>query len=266
MNPTKGYYSVIQYCPDPARLEAANIGVLLLCPEVGFVRARTAAANERVAKFFGRDSFDPARLLAAKRAIEHRVVVDHDSFRTPEDLIRFIKTRGNDIVLTPPRPMRVADPERDLEALFKELVGGRARREHKRPLLPALDAVFRQPSLQGRIQLNSTVRVPTIGRTLRVPYAYRNGVLNLVKPQRFVDQEETATSTAMRLAIEGDLLHKYPDQGEPRKLIVVPAFTSESHATSLRPRVDAVLTEYHVRVVHEEAIEAFAREVEEQAH
>jgi len=29
MNPTRGYYCIIQYCPDLGRLEAANIGVLL---------------------------------------------------------------------------------------------------------------------------------------------------------------------------------------------------------------------------------------------
>ena len=27
--PTTGYYSVIQFCPDRSRLEAANVGVLL---------------------------------------------------------------------------------------------------------------------------------------------------------------------------------------------------------------------------------------------
>jgi len=40
MSLTKGYYSIIQYCPDPSRLEAVNIGVALFCPELRFLRAR----------------------------------------------------------------------------------------------------------------------------------------------------------------------------------------------------------------------------------
>ena len=121
MSATKGYYSVIQYCPDRSRMEAANVGVLLLCPEIGFVKARTAAGNDRARKFFGYDSFDKRRLNAAKRAIERRLEVDRESFRSPEDIVRFMDTRGNDILLTPPRPTKVLDPEAELETLFKEL-------------------------------------------------------------------------------------------------------------------------------------------------
>ena len=100
MSTAKGYYSVIQYCPDRSRMEAANIGVVLLCPAQGFIQARTAASNDRIAKFFGRQSFDKSRLIEAKRSIERRMEVDRDSFRTPEDLVRFMDTRGNDILLT----------------------------------------------------------------------------------------------------------------------------------------------------------------------
>jgi hypothetical protein len=28
MNTSKGYYSLVQYCPDLGRLEAANVGVV----------------------------------------------------------------------------------------------------------------------------------------------------------------------------------------------------------------------------------------------
>ena len=41
MTPAKGYYCLIQYCPDQTRLEAATIGVLLFRPE------RTCLGDER---------------------------------------------------------------------------------------------------------------------------------------------------------------------------------------------------------------------------
>ena len=68
------------------------------------------------------------------------------------------------------------------------------------------------------------VEVPVLGRELRVPYAYRNGALNLVKPQPFPESEERAASVAARLALQGDLLyrHKGEDGGQfftPREII-----------------------------------------------
>ena len=110
------------------------------------------------------------------------------------------------------------------------------------------------------------VAVPVLRRTLRVPYAFSNGVLNLVKPQRFAADENRATTTAMRLAIEGDLLHRHPENREQRLLIVVSTFEEPVTATDLRGRVDNVLDEYHVRVVHDDQIDDFAVEVEQQAH
>ncbi|MCH8251021.1 MAG: DUF3037 domain-containing protein [Planctomycetes bacterium] len=266
MSAFKGYYSVIQYCPDRSRMEAANIGVLLLCPETGFVKVRMDTGNDRIAKFFGRNSFDKARLNAAKRSIEHRVEIDPESFSTPEDLVRFMDSRGNDLLLTAPRPTKVQDPEAELTLLFQELVGGRERRATEPVGIPRLDEVFLRSTLKGRVVLNPTVEVPVVGYHLKVPYAFRNGVLNLVKPQRFAGDERQAAEIAGKLALHGDLLQRHPDPGEPRKLIVVTAYQSAERVTRLRRRVDDILADYHVRVVHEDQIEALYEEVERTAH
>lgn len=268
MSATKGYYSVIQYCPDASRQEAANIGVLLLCPDIQFVRARTAAGNDRVRRFFKGQPIDLKRVNAAKRAIEHRVETDSDRFRTPDDLVRFVETRGNDIVLTPPRPVTVMDAEQEIDQLFEELVGGRSRRD-KGDDFPEVDAVFRRPSLEGRILFKQEVSVPVSERRLSVPYAFHNGVFNLVKPHWFRLEEgkaTRATSTAMLLAIEGDLIARHPVDGQRRKLIVMPAFEPSAEATGLRHRVDSVLSEYKVRVVHRDELGSFADEIEREAH
>ncbi len=50
MSTKRGYYSLIQFCPNPSRAEAVNLGVLLFCPEAGFIGARTSATNQRAAK------------------------------------------------------------------------------------------------------------------------------------------------------------------------------------------------------------------------
>jgi hypothetical protein len=73
MKPEKGYYSVIQYCPDLARFEAANIGVLLFCPQSGFLKALTSGNNRRIIKFFGSAGHDWKRINTVKRALQDRL-------------------------------------------------------------------------------------------------------------------------------------------------------------------------------------------------
>ena len=47
MNPTKGYYSIVQFCPDLARRETVNISVVLLVPEKDLYEPRMFADRLR---------------------------------------------------------------------------------------------------------------------------------------------------------------------------------------------------------------------------
>lgn len=267
MKPRRGYYSLIQYCPDPSRAESANVGVLLFCPEAAFIDARTAAGNDRIRRFFGDHPFDKRQINAAKRAIEERLKVDGARFRTIEDLQRFIDTRGNQIILTPPRPVKVFDPKQDLDQLFGELVGGRARREHgATPLLPELDRVFRTPALANRISFDQEVDIPIIRRTMRVPYAYRNGILNYVKPEVFGADTGRSARLVEWLAIEGDLIAKHPTEEGQRKLIVVASVAPAANRASLLAMMHSLWQTYSVRLVRDDEVVEFGREVAAQAH
>ena len=46
----KGFYSVVQYCPDRFRAEAVNVGLVLLCLDPHAVRVRMTGNHERVRK------------------------------------------------------------------------------------------------------------------------------------------------------------------------------------------------------------------------
>ena len=266
MKGTKGYYSLVQFCPDASRAEAANVGVLLSCPDMGFVRARLSRGNDRVRKFFQISGDDLDRVNAAKQAIVSRLEVDGASFRSLEDLQRFIQTRANEIVVTPPRPMKVFDPEEDLDRLFDELVGGRStpRATAREADAPALDTALRQPKFQGRIRYDQRVEVPVVHRSLHIPYLYQNGVVNLVKPQRFSSSEAGAMNTAMRLAVEGDLLQRHCDPGAQRRFIVVSQF--DEPETQMADAVLELFGEYDVRCVHENGIPDYVSEVDQEAH
>ena len=267
MKPKRGYYSLIQFCPNPSRLETVNVGLVLLCPETSFVAVRIADDNRSAERLVGHGRLDKSALNSAKRAIEQRFQTARDSFKSPEDLRAFASTRGNVLKLTSPRPVKVFDPTGELDSLFAELVGGRSKRRRAVPLSPELDDVFQNLQKEGRAQLNLTVEVPVVGRSLRIPYAYQNGCLNLVKPQRFSNEEGLATETAMRLAIEGDLLQRHTQPGETeRKLIVVSFFTQNDRNGTIAARVSKLLGEYEVKTIGDDEISQFASQVVREAH
>jgi hypothetical protein len=122
MNATKGYFSLVQYSPDIARQEAANVGVVLFCPDPHFIRAKVSDSIRRIRRFFGDDVAGYHQLNAMKDALVKRMEIEKDQFTTLEDLQQFVATRGNNILLTQPKPIMVTDPEKDLTALFEELV------------------------------------------------------------------------------------------------------------------------------------------------
>jgi hypothetical protein len=109
MSAATGYYSLIQYCPDPSRLEAANVGVVLFCPAKNFLEVRTAHRNDRIRRLFGRDK-DWKQINAIKLSVERRLKTDRDQFQEAADLERFATTRANAMRLTPPRAVLVEDP------------------------------------------------------------------------------------------------------------------------------------------------------------
>ena len=48
----KGFYSVIQYCPDRFRAEAINVGLVLLCLDPHAVRVQMTRKFDRVCRLF----------------------------------------------------------------------------------------------------------------------------------------------------------------------------------------------------------------------
>lgn len=272
MNPVKGYYSLIQFCPDASRLETVNVGVILLCPERGFLDARTCRANSRVRQAFGR-KVDAKALDLAKRAMENRVRGAREDVHSREDLAEFARLQANALMITAPRPMRVVDPEADLEALYQELVGGEPQKRERRAepeVKTRLDEIFRRPSLKDRIVVKPQVTVPVLDRRFSVPYAYQNGAFNLVRPEVFVADENNALGKAEKLMAEAAMIQRHTERTDnPQRVIVIPEVLDADPAkdtTGLEAKIEALFREFAIRVVKPEELDAFAQEVEREAH
>lgn len=132
---TSGYYSLIQYCPDRSRMETVNVGVVLICPVTRYVGVRTIVVKPTAdsgtampwippGQFSGTGYYND--MLAALLSMEYRINSDRHRLCTYGGLQAFAASRGNDLLVTEPRPIRFDRPDTELERLFDELVLPRA--------------------------------------------------------------------------------------------------------------------------------------------
>ncbi len=227
MKPVTGYYFVIQYCPDLSRQEGANVGVVLFCADPFYLKARTAKGNDRIRRFFRPIDPDWEQINLIKYSIEQRLTLNRDQFRDLASLERFAASRANSMRLTAPRSIAVEDPDKELNRLFNRLVGGRQRKSATR-VRNRLDRYFDEVDVAPFIHRDLNVPLRGFQRTLRVPYGFQNGRLNLIQPAAFRDLSPGGViQKAGRYAFEGDLLYRHPDStlGE-LKLVVVGEFSS----------------------------------------
>ncbi len=248
MNPQKGYYSVVQYCPDRGRFEAANIGVLLFCPESGFLQARMSGNNSRIKKFFGSEGQDWKRIHAVKKALQDRLEKEGPVMRSIDDLQQFIATRANVIQITPPKPMKVSTPEDDLKDLYEQLIGQAAKSEPQMNLKKILADKFSAAGLDKKIISDVKVEVPVLAEEVEIPFGFQNGRFNLINPVRFgAADPKQSLRTAFKYAVEGRSLYEHPDKDFGKlQLIVVGQFRPEDKVSPALVR--RIFDESHVKL------------------
>jgi Protein of unknown function (DUF3037) len=262
MLPTRGYYSLIQYCPDPTRAEAANVGVLLFRPEPHFLRAKVARGNDRIRRFFGSDGQDWERVNAYKAAIEQRLDVEGREITTLNALNHFVQTRANLVRITPPRPMKVLNPEADLDSLFKRLVGGRARvNSAARRLRATVARRFAAAGVEPYLERDIEIPVPALERSVSAPFGFPIDRFHLIRPMHFPDEPGPhLIQRATTVAVQGHTLYKHPDpQRGDLQLTVVGEFAGG--AEEPRRKVRDFLHDFDVRLFAFEELDQLAEEI-----
>lgn len=256
MKPQTGWFSIVQFCPDPNRLESANIGVLLFCPAMEFLEVRMSSDNRRITKFFGPLKSDRDFVDSFKKGLAERVQKEKMQIVNHEQLLDFVDRRANLIRISPPRSIRVTEPQKQLEDLFAELVGGAARRRAR--VEDRLAKSLAQPSLKRKLYESVPITVPIDGRELHVPYAFQNGRFNLIQPVRF--RSENPLQTAYKYAVEGDSIFRTPhERYGGLKLIVVGSFRSKTDEN--KQVVNRVLEKYHVSLYTMDEVDKLIHEI-----
>lgn len=266
----KGFYSVIQYCPDRFRAEGINVGLVLLCLEPHAVRVQMTKKFDRVRKLFAISKPDLNSLKIATQGMESRIVGAANDWRTPDQLAAFAASRANDLRLTEPRLAKIEEIDADFERLFSELVDERtvaslATESPAEVLPPRLSEVFYKLQQEQKIWRPGQITVPVFKRKIDIPYAFKNGVVNLIKPEVFSPTRRAETQAAS-LAVNGDLIQKHTINGERHKLIVVSTQETREQTREIDEHVAPLFKEYGVRLVRPQNADDFASEVEQSAH
>jgi Protein of unknown function (DUF3037) len=267
--PAKGYYSILQFVPDLERAEGANIGVVLFCPDKGFLKAQTATGNDRARRFFGPEEnidLDLDRLNTFKAAFEERVLAEADRIKTLEEFRHFVSTRANQLLLTEPRPIKVFDPEADLARLFDMLVGGRRRaarqaQQGAESLAQTFCDLLDQRGLADKVQRDVKIESALFQRTLVFPFAYQNGQLNVIEPASFEYTSARNIERACQLAVEGNDLQEQP---QPVLLNVLGSFKPDQ-AENVE-QVRRVLDKYGVALHTSHELDRLIEVIAQTAH
>lgn len=118
----RGFYSLVQYCPDRFRAEVVNVGLVLLCIDPHAIHIRMAESHHRVRNLFEMSKSDMNNLEISMKGLQNRIVESVNEIQTFEDLATFVASRANSLRLTEPRLTKVEKIEDDFERLFSQLV------------------------------------------------------------------------------------------------------------------------------------------------
>ncbi len=270
METNRSFYSVVQYCPDRFRAETVNIGLVLFCQEPRFLRARIAGNHRRLKRVFNVSSKMSNSIRLSEQNLLYRLNEAGEDIVTLDDLKAYVATRANDLRLTEPRLAVVSDFEADFSRLFAKLVeehstAQRAEASPAEVLPPRLGEVFYRLQQAGKIWQPGMISVPIYKRKLDIPYAFKNGVVNLVKPHVFPANKRAETQAAT-LTVNGQLIQRHLIDGEQHKLIVVSTQENAEQAREIDEHVAPLFKDLGVRLVRPSDVDCFANEVEASAH
>lgn len=255
----KGYVSIVQYQPDAARQEAANVGLVLFCPEPRRLDVRMAVGMGHVARFFGK-RVDGEFLSDMKRALEGRLRAEAKAFHSEADLMAFAHRLGNELRLTEPRGVALTmNYEALLDDLFTRLVAEpKPERSPRSGLGRKLRNFFDRLPEQNAISRNRRVELPDIDE-VEAPYAYDNRTLHLVKPIRLDDRARDEARSW--LFVDEVLQDNAASFTRLPKVEIVLARADTPEETERRDYCARILSRGRVNVFSEERFGEFERHV-----
>lgn len=205
-----GYYSIIQYLHDESRAERVNVGLMLIAAPLASPMVRIASDNDRPRKLFALDHDEIALLRSQKGQLARRINCEGLKLCSYEGLDHFQAELGGPFRLTEPQFVDVEELESTFKELYEDFVGEPRTRaqshEATKKLSRSLRDFFGRPDFKDKVRTDYSVDIPGMEKQLQVPYALKNGVLTLVRPQGLAVDAGRVRNEALRFAAEAKLI------------------------------------------------------------
>lgn len=275
MEPRKGHYSLIQFCPDRGRAEAVNVGLVLFVPAERRLEVRMAQTSRRVQQIFGKGAIDSWWLKTVRESFERGLMTEHRAgrFATAEDLDRYFSTLGNDIIATPARPTQVEDARASLERLYARFVEATTVGAEEMAIptvVRPLDEAFRRLSERlVPVQFAQRFTIPGYPHHVQADYVYPNGDANLVRLLRIGESPARAFDQAVKLGGESVVVKKHlrVDNRAARLVVVAAPLLAGTRMTETESKLANLYGDFpDARWVPSAHIPEFAQSVEAAAH
>lgn len=226
IGPYHGKYALIQFCPEPDRMEFINVGLILSIPDAaGYLRVEFVEEPKRVERLFGHISDRYYRSVS--EVIKYRV---EEGFNRefPFDFDEFVDRRANDVRVTRLMSIRIdSDPDWEFEQLFEKLVGTRRTRPTAPRARTELKNLLKSYKIEGMLDRPKEIRLKSSDISIKAPYAYQNGHYNLIDTIRITEDDSYSLREAGKKAIEGDLLRR-ENEFFGARLVIVADFSLQS--------------------------------------
>ena len=225
MNKYCGYYSIIQYCPDRTLMEVASIGVLMFCPQLGYVGVRTTRNNRRIEKIFGQNVGNENFLQSYKDGLCHHFDKRFQHGVSYEEMQSYLRSFVNDVCFTEIRTTLVVDPEQALDSLFTRVFGAEEATQksemiHYRPRKKLLEALrSRSGDILDKIAIPKSVIIPEYEHAIAPAMIFLNEHVNLVVP-RMINKDNAAQRAGFGLVV-GELLDKHELEWGRSKMVIL---------------------------------------------
>ncbi len=270
----KGYYSVIQFCPDRGRAESVNLGLVLYVPGLKQLEVRTAALGHRARALPPGSGRDAWWVNSVRKSFEEQLRGEYraGAINTTDELQNSLAKLGNDVIAVPLRPVRVEDAKRDFESLFARLVvsAPEERAETIPPSARRLHEAFVSLAQQvPSVAVGKSFDIPAYQRTIESDYFYPNGTANLVKLLKVEKSVAKAMRNAFALGAEARIVQRHLKvNGLNSRIVVVAVPVGESAAIAKTDNEFAQLREdfSEARWVSSPDIQRFISEVQNTAH
>jgi len=196
-------------------------------------------------------------------AFQERIAFEKGRIKTQEDFRAFISSRGNHLLLTEPRPIKILNPEEELFQLFNRLVDSnpnKAQNSGMKERIKELDGQFEaqinKQGIDGLMKRKVVLAIPLLGRTGEYSFGFQNGQQNVIKTVVFKSNNQKNVDNACVIAIEGRNL---ADANVKLNVLAEYDASEDDH-------VPKILESTGVRLIAADRMEEFAIEIKKTAH